>query len=43
MLHTKFQGLIDSGVENDLGVEKNLKVLTIYGHGGHIGHTAWAD
>ena len=34
MLHTKFQGhwSIGSG-ENDF-----LKVFTIYGHGGHVGH-----
>ena len=36
MLLTKFQGHWSTGSgEEDL---KNLKVFTIYGHGGHIGH-----
>ena len=34
MLHTKFQGHRSIGS----GVEDFLKVFTIYGHGGHLGH-----
>ena len=34
MLHTKFQGHRSIGI----GVEDFLKVFTIYGHGGHLGH-----
>ena len=34
MLHTKFQGHWSVGS----GEEESLKVFTIYGHGGHIGH-----
>ena len=34
MLHTKFQGHWVTGS----GEEDFLKVFTIYGHGGHIGH-----
>ena len=34
MLHTKFQGHWSAGSE-----EKDfVKIFTIYGHGGHIGH-----
>ena len=33
MLHTKFQGYWSTGSGEDF-----LKVFTIYGHGGHIGH-----
>ena len=34
MLYTKFQGHWSVG----FGKEDSLKVFTIYGHGGHIGH-----
>ena len=34
MLHTKFQGHWSTGS----GEEDFLKVFTLYGHGGHIGH-----
>ena len=34
MLHTKFQDHRTSGS----GEEDILKVFTIYGHGGHLGH-----
>ena len=34
MLHTKFQGHLSVGSE----IEDSLKVFTLYGHGGHIGH-----
>ena len=34
MLHTKFQGHWSIGS----GEEDFLKVFTIYGHGGHVGH-----
>ena len=34
MLYTKFQGHWSVGS----GKEDSLKVFTIYGHGGHIGH-----
>ena len=33
MLHTKFRGNWSSGSGEDF-----RKVLTIYGHGGHLGH-----
>ena len=33
MLHTKFQGH-----QSIASVEVILKVFTIYGHGGHVGH-----
>ena len=37
MLHTKFQDPRPLGSE-----EKTcLKVFTIYGHGGHLGHVTW--
>ena len=34
MLHTKFRGNRSAGS----GEEDFLKVFTIYGHGGHLGH-----
>ena len=34
MLHTKFRGNRPAGS----GEEDFLKVFTIYGHGGHLGH-----
>ena len=34
MLHTKFRG--NRSVSS--GVEDFLRVFTIYGHGGHLGH-----
>ena len=34
MLHTKFHGNRPAGS----GEEEFLRVLTIYGHGGHLGH-----
>ena len=34
MLHTKFQGRQSTGS----GEEDCLRVFTIYGHGGHLGH-----
>ena len=34
MLHTKFRGNRPSGS----GEEDFLRVFTIYGHGGHLGH-----
>ena len=37
MLHAKFQDHRTSGSEE----EDFLKVFTIYGHGGHIGHVTW--
>ena len=37
MLHAKFQDHRTSGS----GEEDFLKVLTIYGHGGHLGHVTW--
>ena len=37
MLHTKFRENQPAGS----GVEDFLKVFTIYGHGGHLGHRAW--
>ena len=33
MLHTKFRGNRPAGSEEDF-----LRVFTIYGHGGHLGH-----
>ena len=33
MLHTKFHGNRPAGSEEDF-----LRVFTIYGHGGHLGH-----
>ena len=33
MLHTKFQDHRTSGSEKNI-----LKLFTIYGHGGHLGH-----
>ena len=33
MLHTKFRGNRSAGSEEDF-----LRVFTIYGHGGHLGH-----
>ena len=38
MLHTKFQGHLPFGSGEDF-----LKVFTIYGHGGHLGHVTWTD
>ena len=38
MLHTKFRGNRPSGS----GEEDFLRFLTIYGHGGHLGHVTWA-
>ena len=37
MLHAKVQDLRTSGY----GEEDLLKVFTIYGHGGHLGHLTW--
>ena len=37
MLHAKFQSHRSSGS----GEEDFLKVFTIYGHGGHLGHVTW--
>ena len=37
MLHTKFRGNWPAGS----GEEDFLKVFTIYGHGGHLGHVTW--
>ena len=37
MLHTKFQGHWPFGS----GKEDYLKVFTIYGHGGYLGHVTW--
>ena len=37
MLHAKFQDHRKSGS----GEERFLKVFTIYGHGGHLGHETW--
>ena len=37
MLHTKFRENRSTGS----GVEDFLKVFTIYGHGGHLGHVTW--
>ena len=37
MLHTKFHGNRPAGS----GEEDFLKVFTIYGHGGHLGHVTW--
>ena len=37
MLHTKFRENWSTGS----GEEDFLKVLTIYGHGGHLGHVTW--
>ena len=37
MLHAKFQ---DHRTSNS-GEEDILKVFTIYGHGGHLGHVTW--
>ena len=34
MLHTKFHDNRSTG----LGEEDFLRVLTLYGHGGHLGH-----
>ena len=34
MLHTKFRGNLPAGS----GEEDFLRVFTIYGHGGHLGH-----
>ena len=34
MLHTKFSGNLPAGS----GEENVLRVFTIYGHGGHLGH-----
>ena len=36
MLHAKFHGHWSTG-----SGEIFLKVITIYGHGGHIGHKTW--
>ena len=36
MLHAKFQDHRTSG-----SGEEFLKVFTIYGHGGHLGHVTW--
>ena len=36
-LHTKFRGIRSTGS----GEEDFLKVFTIYGHGGHLGHVTW--
>ena len=35
-LHAKFQNHRPSGSR-----EEDLKVFTIYGHGGHLGHVTW--
>ena len=37
MLHTMFRGNRPTGS----GEEDFLKVSTIYGHGGHLGHVTW--
>ena len=37
MLHTKFHGNRPAGS----GEEDFIKVFTIYGHGGHLGHVTW--
>ena len=37
MLHTNFQGHQPFGS----GEEDFFKVLTIYRHGGHLGHVTW--
>ena len=37
MLHTKFRENWSTGS----GEEDFLKVFTIYGHGGHLGHVSW--
>ena len=37
MIHAKFQNPRTSGS----GEEDFLKVFTIYGHGGHLGHVTW--
>ena len=37
MLHAKFQDHRTSGS----GEEDFLKVFTIYGRGGHLGHVTW--
>ena len=37
MLHTKFRGYWPAGS----GEEDFLRVFTIYGHGGHLGHVTW--
>ena len=34
MIHTKFRGSLPAGS----GKEDFLRVFTIYGHGGHLGH-----
>ena len=39
MLHAKFQDHRTSGS----GEEDFLKVFTIYGHGGHLGHVTWTN
>ena len=36
MIHAKFQDHRTSGSGED-----SLKVFTIYGHGGHLGHVTW--
>ena len=36
MLHTKFHENQSTG-----SGEKDLKVFTIYGRGGHLGHVTW--
>ena len=36
MLHTKFRENWPTGSGEDF-----LKVFTIYGHGGHLGHVTW--
>ena len=36
MLHTKFCGNRPTGSGEDF-----LRVFTIYGHGGHLGHVTW--
>ena len=36
MLHAKFQDHRNSNYERGF-----LKVFTIYGHGGHLGHVIW--
>ena len=38
MLHAKFQDHMMSG----FGEEEFLKVFTIYGHGGNLGHVTWS-
>ena len=37
MLHTRFRGNQPAGS----GEEEFLKVFTINGHGGHLGHVTW--